>query len=129
MAILYSCMGQHEEALNHLDQARELEGGGYFTPGLRIFCLARLGHRQEALLDLEMMKFRFASTSDYVAMHQFACAYAGLGEEDLMFECLDESMEQHDIQTTVLHAWPYFFDYHLNPRFLAYFTQMGLPPP
>ena len=125
-AIAHFCLGDDEAALAHLDKAMNTREGKYFAPGLRAYCLAHMGRRQEAPDAVEAMKQ--GVNSDYLGTHEFACAYSGLREEEMMFECLEQAVADHDIQASFLHAWPHFFAYHGHPRFRALFTEMSLTP-
>jgi hypothetical protein len=81
----------------------------------------------EAQAALDTLKQQAAAR--YLPYHQFAVAYAGLGDDETVLECLELAIKDHDPQGAWLYAWPQFFHLHQHPRFLALYKLMRLTPP
>ncbi len=70
----------------------------------------------------EQSKRRYVSWSDLAAI------YAGLGEKDQTFACLEKAYEQRDPKLVIVNASPLFDPLRSDPRFQDLLRRVGLPP-
>jgi Flp pilus assembly protein TadD len=67
------------------------------------------------------------SEHSYVPATELALVYAGLGEKDKAFACLDKAYEEHSFPLHNLKVEPRFDSLHSDPRFSDLLRRMGLP--
>ena len=87
---------------------------------LRTNC--RRGEARKLLNELKELSKR-----SYVSACDCAAIYAGLGEKDRAFACLEEAREQHDFTLTSAKVNPLFAPLRSDPRFQDMLRRIGLP--
>ena len=88
---------------------------------------AVLGQRSEAQKALVELKEPVAGV--YVPPYMVATVYAGLGDKDQAFQCLDQGLEgrSYFLTTLKLPMWDVDPTIRQDPRFQAIFKKVGLP--
>jgi len=62
----------------------------------------------------------------YVSWYGIAFIYAGLGNNDQAFACLDRAYEQRDVRLRDVNVEPLFDNLHFDPRFAHLVRRVGL---
>ncbi|MDH4218821.1 MAG: protein kinase [Candidatus Aminicenantes bacterium] len=110
--------GMYEEAILAYQKRRgEL---GVF----KLYAYALPGKRDESLGIIEEMKELWRQGG--IAAYPIARVYAGLGEEDLVLEWLEKSIERREPLIVRLNVDPIFDSLCSNPRFKALLKKMNL---
>jgi TolB-like protein/Flp pilus assembly protein TadD len=121
---VYEQMGTLEEAIAELEQAVSLSRSPVSLAGLgHAYGLA--GRREEAqriALELED-----ESKRRYVPPYQIAAVYAGLGDRDEAFACLERAYDERDVWLTSIVREPMFDPLRSDPRFRDLLRRMNLP--
>ena len=110
--------GMHREAMEHQKRRDEL--------GLHrfIYSYALPEEREESLRIIEEMKERWRRMDMWA--FSIARVYAGLGEEDLVLEWLEKSLEGREPWIIRLKVDPVFDSLRSNPRFMTLLKKTGL---
>ena len=124
LGLAYEQMGLHEDAIVEFQNARVCSDGHPAS-------LAGLGHayatagqpgEAEAILgELGQM-----SRERYVSPYWLSIVYAGLGEDDRVFECLREGLDSRDVWMVWLKVEPRFDRLRSEARFDALLRSMAL---
>lgn len=128
LADCYAVNGMYSEALAEIDKIRDLPA--FFDDADICAELAWIwavsGYREEALRELDkaqsLMARRNADSSFYAAR-----VYAGLGENDRAFECLDQAYERHSVKMVGLISDYELRSLHGDPRFEELAKKIGFP--
>ena len=66
------------------------------------------------------------SKRTYISWYGIAFVYAGLGENDLAFACLEKAYDQQDVRLRDLNVEPLFENLRFDPRFAHLVRRVGL---
>jgi TolB-like protein/Tfp pilus assembly protein PilF len=119
LAMSYAAKGMYDEAISILQQFKDI-------PLLETFIgyvYGKAGKKKEAQEILD--EFLKRSEKDYFSPYMIAFVYAGLGENDKTFECLEKSIEEHDTNWSV-KVEPPFDDLRSDPRWTDLMKKMNL---
>jgi serine/threonine protein kinase/Flp pilus assembly protein TadD len=120
---VYADMGNFSEAIAAYNEAAKL---GDKTTSSQIYlgnAYARAGRRDEARAILNELQ----RTTQYVSPGELAVLYAGLGERDQAFQCLERAYAAHDIQLQYLKVDPGIDPLRSDPRFQDLVRRVGFP--
>ena len=87
---------------------------------------ARAGNSTQARALLQRLTEQSRGT--YVSWYGVAFVYAGLGEKDQAFACLEKAYQLQDSRLADLKVEPVLRSLHPDPRFAALVRKMGLQP-
>ncbi len=90
------------------------------------YAYARAGKSAEAHKLLSELKEH--SKRRYVSWSDLAAIYAGLGEKDQAFACLENAYEQRETRVVKVNVVPFFDPLRSDPRFADLLRRIGLPP-
>ena len=88
------------------------------------YAYARVGKDSEAHHVLE--NYLQQSKRTYVSWYGIAFIYAGLGDNDQAFDCLERAYEKHDVRLRDVKVEPLFKSMRFDPRFARLVSRMGL---
>jgi TolB-like protein len=128
LAVAHALNGRHSEALDEINKVKDLPAAredAYFL-GQHAAILARCGRREEALKRIGEMRILPSQKNIDPDMY-LANVYAGLGDKDEAFECLDKAYKSRSSQMGYLLFQWWLHDLHSDPRFDALREKMGLP--
>jgi tetratricopeptide (TPR) repeat protein len=120
----YLQKNMYEEAILAFDEANKLSDQRYLAE----LCVAysRTGKREEALKKLDRM--RELEKERYVNPAEFAVAYAGLGDQVIALEYLQNSIETREyVSFPQLRLDPIFDGIRNDPRFQDIVAKLNLP--
>jgi tetratricopeptide (TPR) repeat protein len=118
----YTRKGAYEDAIRSFRRALDLGGGNVGDLG---YAYAMSGQRAEAMKMLAQLEQ--LSQQRYVPPLQFAMIYAGLGEKDMAFSRLNQSLANRDTGMVSLN-WKWQLDsLRSDPRFAELKRAIGLP--
>jgi tetratricopeptide (TPR) repeat protein len=125
LAWCYTLTGRLEEAGTEF---RILEAAGYrpLNPWLACY-YAACGKLAEARALAEELEERAAR--QYVDGHFMAIAYAGLGDRDRAFVCLERAFEDRAIMLQQVQVEPFLDPLRDDPRFGDLLRRMNFPKP
>jgi len=119
----YLYKGLYDDAVGELEKAISLGGRSVFHIGMLGVTYARAGDKSRALQALAELENSAATRSGFSWV---ARVYAGLGETDKMFECLEKAYEQRDPSLTYMAGSLEFEGVRSDPRFKAIAEKIGL---
>jgi tetratricopeptide (TPR) repeat protein len=122
----YVRKGTFAEAIAEFQRAATLSPDITAYKGGLAHAYARAGKSAEARKLLSELKEESKRT--YVSWYDFAAIYAGLGEKDQAFTCLERAYEQHVDRLVEAKGDPLFDPLHSDPRFQDLMRRIGLPP-
>ena len=125
LGLAYALTGRNEEAVTTLQEGIKVSG---FVPHLqgelgRVF--AQAGLIEEAREVLAALQEK--SGTEYISAVNHAKIYAGLGENDLLFEWIEKAFEERSVKLPYFMIDPCLDLYHSDPRFVDITQRMGLP--
>lgn len=125
LGLAYALTGRYEEAITSLQEGIKVSG---FVPHLqgelgRVFAQAGLVEEAREVLATLQEK----SGTDYISAVNHAKIYAGLGENDLLFEWTEKAFEERSVKLPYFMIDPYLDEYRSDPRFVDIMQRMGLP--
>jgi TolB-like protein/DNA-binding winged helix-turn-helix (wHTH) protein len=121
----YVQKGNFEQAIIECKTATRLSEGHPFYMAWLAYAYAMAGNRREALRilnDLELISRR-----RYVAAHDIAAIYAGLGEKSKALEWLKKAYNERSYTVLQLPVEPEFDSLRPDPRFQDLLHRVGLP--
>jgi tetratricopeptide (TPR) repeat protein len=118
-------VGQFDEAIAHLQKAKDLaHGASLMSVGLaRGYALA--GHRDQAQQSLRELQMR--GMHHYVSPYGLAQVYAALGNKSAALDMLDRAANEHAFEVLFLSIDRSFDSLHENPRFKELLKRVGFP--
>jgi DNA-binding winged helix-turn-helix (wHTH) protein/TolB-like protein/Tfp pilus assembly protein PilF len=123
LAKVYECKGMYENAISEYQEARRLspsssESTSYL--GHTYAVMKRRNEANEAIKELKQM-----SLKGYVAPKGIALIYAGLGEQDSMYDWLEKAYEGRDVGLAFIKVEPRWDPYRSDPRFADLMRRVG----
>ena len=116
-------LGETDIALDALTTATRLSGGNSKPVGLRGYILARIGQTKPAREMLTMLD-ELARTR-YVPPYAPALIYAGLEEDQKVFDALQQAYASRDVHLVFLPVDPKWDRFRAQPRFEVLLQQCG----
>jgi TolB-like protein/Flp pilus assembly protein TadD len=116
-------LGETDIALDALTTATRLSGGNSKPVGLRGYILAKIGQirpAREMLIMLDEL-----SRTRYVPPYAPALIYAGLEEDQKVFDALEHAYESRDVHLVFLPVDPKWDRFRAQPRFEVLLQQCG----
>ncbi len=117
---------RYNEALAAIQKSIELTGGMPLVIAELGYFYARAGERQKAekvLHELETVLHDRRVTSSVLSY-----IYAGLGDREKFFECLNRAYEEHSPLLAFLKPSPQYDGMRLDPRYNELLRRLGLAP-
>ena len=121
----YVQKGNLEQGIVEGETATRLSGGHPFYMAWLGYAYARAGNRNEALRILQHLKA--ISRQKYVAAHDVAAIYAGLGEQSRAIAWLNKAYDERSYTVLQLEVEPEFDSLRSDPRFRDLVHRIGLP--
>ncbi|HEX3558854.1 MAG TPA: tetratricopeptide repeat protein [Pyrinomonadaceae bacterium] len=126
LGLAYESQGRHAEAIEALEKAVKLQGyPGSSTMWGRLgqaYALAgRRADASKAISELEKLQ-------GHDPLGGEALVYAGLGDKDRAFDCLDKAVEGHEWWAFFVKVEPGFDSLRSDPRFDELIRRTGLTP-
>lgn len=112
-------------ALANARKASEITGPGRRVRQVEGYVHAVIGNRDEALTIAREMEEEFAK--GLADGRDVAVVYAGLGENDKVFEWLEKDFQKRSTSLVELRMEVPFFPLHTDPRFRDLLRRIGLP--
>lgn len=125
LAHCYLRLGQKDEALANARKAAEAMNGSAISLKVLGYVQASVGNRAEALTVAREIEEKFAKGE--ADGRDVAVVYAGLGENDKVFEWLEKDFQGHNVSLTELRLEVPFGPLRSDPRFKDLLKRMGLP--
>jgi tetratricopeptide (TPR) repeat protein len=125
LAHCYLRLGQKEEAVANARKAVELLNGSPVALKVLGYVQASVGIRAEALAIAREIENEFAKGN--ADGRDVAIVYAGLGENDKVFEWLDKDFQSRNSSLAELQLEFPFVPLRSEPRFKALLKRMNLP--
>jgi TolB-like protein len=124
LAHCYLRLGQKVEALDNAKKGVELFNA---SPSLKVlgYVQAAVGNRSEALSIARELEGKYKNGE--ADGRDVAVVYAGLGENDRVFEWLDKDFQDHRTSLMELRSEVAFMPLRSDPRFKDLLRRMGLP--
>jgi eukaryotic-like serine/threonine-protein kinase len=122
----YMRKGAFAEAIAEFHRATTLSPNITQYKGGLGYAYARAGKSAEAHKLLSELKEH--SKRRYVSWSDLAAIYAGLGEKDQAFACLENAYEQRETRVVKVNVVPFFDPLRSDPRFADLLRRIGLPP-
>jgi TolB-like protein/DNA-binding winged helix-turn-helix (wHTH) protein/Flp pilus assembly protein TadD len=120
----YVQKGNLEQAIVEAQTATRLSGSHPFYMAWLGYAYARAGNRNEALRILRQLKV--ISGKKYVASHDVAAIYVGLGEKSKAIAWLNKGYDEHSYTVLQLGVEPEFDSLRSDPRFQDLVQRVGL---
>lgn len=124
LAHCYLQLGQRDEAVANARKAVEIVDG---SPTQKVlgYVHAAVGNRTEAVAIVRELESKFAKGE--ADGRDVAVVYAGLGENDKVFEWLEKDFQSHNTSLVELRSEFAFIPLRSDPRFKDLLKRMGLP--
>jgi TolB-like protein/Flp pilus assembly protein TadD len=116
-------LGEMDIALDALTTATRLSSGNSKPVGLRGYILAKTGQIRAAREVLAM--FDELQRTRYVPMYATALIYAGLQEDQSVFDALERAYSSRDVHLVFLPVDPKWDRFRAQPRFEVLLQQCG----
>jgi Tfp pilus assembly protein PilF len=125
LAYCHLRLGQKEEALANARKAVELLDDSPVTLKVLGYVQATIGNRSEALGIVRELENKFAGGE--ADGRDVAIVYAGLGDNDKVFEWLEKDFQSRNSSLDELRSEVPFMPLRSDPRFKDLLRRMGLP--
>jgi TolB-like protein/Flp pilus assembly protein TadD len=117
----YERLGETDLAFDALAIATRLSGGNSKPISLRGYLLGKLAKVKDARALLKLMED--LSRNRYVPPYAMALVRAGLGEAEMVFECLDRAYAAHDVHLVFLTMDSKWDPFRTDSRFDAFLAR------
>ncbi|MBA2704766.1 MAG: AraC family transcriptional regulator [Blastocatellia bacterium] len=125
LGLAYGQAGKYEDAVAELRKATTLTGWSQYIRGDLGRIYGQKGQRDEALKLLA--EFREQAKEQYVSPVNLAKVYAGLGENEQVFEQLERACEERSVKLPWFMLDPCLDTLRADPRFADLVKRIGLP--
>jgi len=125
LAHCYLRLGQKEEALANARKWTESTNGSPVTLKVLGYVQGVIGNRNEALAIAREIEGRYAKGE--ADGRDVAVVYAGLSENDKVFEWLEKDFQNRGTSLTELNMEVAFIPLRSDPRFIDLLKRMGIP--
>jgi Flp pilus assembly protein TadD len=125
LAHCYLRLGHKEEAVANARKAAELLNGSPVSLKVLGYVQASVGNRTEALAIAREIENEFAKGN--ADGRDVAIVYAGLGDNDKVFEWLEKDFQSRNTSLAELRLEVPFMSLHGDSRFKDLLKRMGLP--
>jgi DNA-binding winged helix-turn-helix (wHTH) protein/TolB-like protein/lipoprotein NlpI len=115
LAQVYEQRGQYGMAIPEFEQAVHLSGGDPYYEGSMGHAYGASGNSTQAQTVLQNLQSRVGK--QYVPPYTIALVYAGLGNKDQAFRCLQEAIEDRSTSMVFLRSDPALGSLRSDPRF------------
>jgi tetratricopeptide (TPR) repeat protein len=122
---VYWARKDYSQSLAQYTDAEKLSGGDIEYESLLARAQAALGHRAEALQEIEKLKARPAEK--YTPASYIALIYIALGDKDNAFKWLDKAYQDRSDEMVLLKVDPAYDPLRSDPRFADLLKRVGLP--
>ena len=116
-------LGEMELALDALATAARLSGGNSKPVALRGYLLARLG--EMAAAGEVIAALQDLARSRYVPPYAMALVYAGLQDDDMIFDWLERALAARDVHLIFLPVDPKWDALRVEPRYTSLLERCG----
>lgn len=123
LALAHEQAGNHEAALEALQQATPFSSGNSKVIGLRGYLFARMGRVGEAQEVLRMLET--AARERYVPPYASALVFAGLDEKQAALDWLERAFDVHDVHLVLLGVDPKWDALRGSRRFARLLERCG----
>lgn len=117
-------LGRYEQALDHMERARDIAGEVATFGGAMAHCYAKSGTRDKATALLEELEQR--SKERFVSPYHFMLAHLGLGDLEKALEFFERALEERSAWLFWTPRDPRFDPLRGHPRFEALASQYRL---
>jgi len=118
---------EYDLAIEYYEKVREMTGEFFDIIGAMGFAYAKLGNNEAAIAELNRLD-SLAKTQEDIRAFEYCLIYAGLKNNDRVFEWLDIAYKNHEFGVTLMRCegelW--FEDLLPDPRFKDFLTRIGL---
>ena len=122
----YEQKGMFDEAITAIQRAVELSPDNIEMLAALGRVLAVAGRREEARQIVDQLEAGMEHRHSW--QYDMALIYAGLGEDERAFECLEKGYQWRDGMMILLNVEPRFDSLRSDPRFTELVRRIGLPP-
>jgi TolB-like protein/DNA-binding winged helix-turn-helix (wHTH) protein/cytochrome c-type biogenesis protein CcmH/NrfG len=124
LGLNYLQTGRHDEAIEELQKAVTATGVRSSVAHVA-YALALSGRTAQARKVLNELQQE--SRHSYVSPWLLALIYCGLGENDKVFDTLEECFRNREHDLVFANMWPQFDKLRSDPRWRALFSRLSLP--
>ncbi len=127
MGNVYFWMKEYDLAIEYYEKVREMTGEFFDIIGVMGFAYAKLGNNEAAIGELNRLD-SLAKTQEDIRAFEYCLIYAGLKNNDKVFEWLDIAYKNHEFGVALMgcEAELWFEDLLQDPRFKDFLTRIGL---
>jgi len=122
--VCYDQSGMYKESIAEFEEGVKRNGGSMFL-GFQGHAFARSGDRTSAWNNVQRMKE--LSKTHYVTPAHLALTFAGLGENDLVIQALEEAYTNRDSFLVFTKLLPQYESLRSDPRFQDLLHRMNFP--
>ena len=127
MGNVYFWMKEYELAIEYFEKVREMTGVFFDITGVMGLTYAKLGNYEAAIGELNRLD-SLAKTEEDIRAFEYCLIYAGLKNNDKVFEWLDIAYRNHEFGVALMgcEAELWFEDLLQDPRFKDFLTRIGI---
>jgi hypothetical protein len=118
------CAAQHrfQDAIDHMQVARQHPGGLALVPSWEAFCHGRLGNQSEA----ERLRREVEGGSGWISCFFRSAAAVGVGQFEEAIALLEQGLRDGEPLLLWAGSWPFYEPLRQNPAFRALLNRNGL---
>jgi DNA-binding winged helix-turn-helix (wHTH) protein/Flp pilus assembly protein TadD len=121
---IYIDQERYEEAIKHLDLARQFSGDNTETSSLAAFARAKSGEHSWAFVALEQLRTR--RRQSYVSPYNIAIIYNALDQTQPALDWLELAYNERDVRLPFIKVDPKWNGFRREPRFIKLMNRMNL---